>query len=128
MAIRPKITIAGNVVIASGTVVVSHGSPLRIIPALAGLTPLTFEFDFVTNALLPVQVQTENLPNNIIRVHVRNFDHPDGAALLAPLRVGQIANRDLFLQISIYTIGNASAQIVRTISYTFTLAGNADVN
>ena len=125
MADTSKITISGNVVIASGTVVVPPGSSLTITPLPAGSSPLTFQIGFETNASLPSQITSELIGNNLIKLTVRNFDSPSGTALIQPMRVGTIANRPLFINIATHRIGVENW--VRTFSYTFTLEGASDV-
>jgi hypothetical protein len=122
---QSKIVIGGNIVIASGSLVVPDDTVLTIAPINVGISPLVFEFGFETNALLPVQVTAINLPNNRVRLAIRNFDQQGGASLIEPLACGSIANRQLSVYLAIHTIG--PQKVVRVVTYTFMLAGDANV-
>jgi hypothetical protein len=125
MGDQSKTLIGGNVVVASGTVVIPDGATAQIIPVNVGLNPLTFQFAFETNGLLPTQVVLTVLVGNLYQVTVRNFDSQIGNALIEPMQAGAIGGRRLFLNLAVHPIGQQKT--IRLLTYTFTLEGAGNV-
>lgn len=124
-----KVTVGGNLVVASGTALATSGQDVTVIPIAAGLGPLTFQFSFVSahgEASYRLEPSGGLLNNNVFRIILNNFNNPLGQGLTAPILVGTIAGRPLYLTFAAYMIGQVS-QPLHVLHYTFTLSGAQDV-
>ncbi len=124
-----KVVVAGNRVIASGSVVMPIAATLDITPVNTGPSPLLLRFSFVNNGLAPIEVRPTVVPNtSIVNLEVLNFDRPIGTTLVAPMEVGWIGNprRRLTLLLSVSVVG-VPQPISRTVHYTIMADGVADV-
>jgi hypothetical protein len=127
-----KVLIGGNLVVASGSIIIPHGLEASITPIPIGAAPLTFRFAFTGDGgapsyrIEPISGGILNPLTNAFRVSLINFDNSLGQAVTAPIAVGTIANRQLSLIFAAYLIGQPHAA-VRILHYTFTLAGEQDV-
>lgn len=128
-----KVVIGGNLVVASGSIIVQPGLEASITPIPVGTNPLTFRFAFASDGSPSPSYRIEsvfggllNSNPNTFRVVLTNFDNSLGQAVTAPIAVGTVANRQLSLIFASYLIGQPSAA-VRVLHYTFTLSGEQNV-
>jgi hypothetical protein len=124
-----KVTVGGNLVIASGCVLVAIGQEVTVVPIVAGMAPLTFRFAFVNaggDSNYRIEPAGGLLNGNIFRVVLNNFNNSLGQGLTSPVLVGTIAGRQLYLVFAAYMIGQPPAP-VHVLHYTFSLSGEQDV-
>ena len=124
-----KVTVGGNLVVASGSALVASGQEVTVVPIVAGLAPLTYRFSFAGGggeSNYRIEHAGGLLNGNIFRVVLINFNNAIGQGLTAPVLVGTIANRPLYLAFAAYMIGQVSTPL-HVLHYMFTLSGEQDV-
>ena len=120
-----------NYVLASGTLVVRSGQSAKIVPLPSGPNPLTLQIEFEDSYLFPAQVEAAPIAGtNVTKVLSRNFSAVQGTVASAPTLVGTIAGRQVHLDMVVHhyqTSAGLLAGHLKTLTYTVTIAGPADV-
>jgi hypothetical protein len=124
-----KATVGGNLVVASGSAILTSGQELTVVPFVAGYSPLTFRFSFANpggDSSYRIDPAGILVNPNAFRVVLNNFNNSLGQGLTSPILVGTIANRQLYLAFAAYMIGQAPTPL-HVLHYMFTLSGEQDV-
>ncbi|HEY1709613.1 MAG TPA: hypothetical protein VGG10_15200 [Rhizomicrobium sp.] len=122
--VEPRLLVSGNLVLASGTVVLFEDSVLTIIPVPVGTTPITLEITFESRPGLEATLNSGASDPKITRLIAVNFNNPSGVALVEPREIGWIGveRRRVFINLTVNTV--VAAKIVH---YTVTVEGPQDV-
>jgi hypothetical protein len=129
-----KVSVGGNLVVASGSILAPAGQNIAITPVPTGPGSLKFTFVFqndggaATYKIEPDSVGILNAlaPSSAVRVILNNFDNSLGQGITTPIWVGNVGLRPLYLVFATYLIGQMP-NILRLLHYTFTLTGEQDV-
>ncbi len=110
-----KLFVGDYEVMESGTVVGIYGQPVSF-----HIENLIYTFEFITDAAQPkLTLKTEVVSNTHLKVIFYNFDDTLGAGNIAPIKFGNIGDRDLYFQYRIYTLRGDSGKLLH---YTWLLS------
>jgi hypothetical protein len=119
---KPKLFVAQNEVLTSGTVLCHNGEPIEIAPnyvlGVSNLYRVRLVFlDDPSNALT---ANVLNKPENLVEVQLQNFGGSQPSSTSRPLIVGRVSSKNILLSLACFSIGPDQTKL-RIVSYTLML-------
>ncbi len=115
--VEVKLKSAEKDIIASGSVHTFDNANLEI-----EISGLHFIFDFISDSE-GQRLQHEAIDDRSVKIKLFNFDNSLGTGTTAPLPMGRINGRKLYISFMVHALSKESSKIV---SYTFFLGENVD--
>ncbi|MFK7750541.1 MAG: DUF6864 domain-containing function [Kordia sp.] len=94
-------------VIASGSIVGNHNEPIEF-----ELSTLFFIFEFITDTNSPEsKINKTGIDDKTLKIELINFNNTLGTRNTAPLPIGTVNNRKLFVNFSSYSLSESTGPI-----------------